>query len=223
MKTNFLPDVDERAQAVLEDLLRRYPVLSLCRESIWEAYVCLRECFVNDHALFTCGNGGSAADSDHIVGEIVKGFTKKRPLSIEEQNVFLENGEEEGSILAKKLQQGFRAINLMSQSAIWSAVANDLDSDMGAAQQLWAIGRPGDVLLGISTSGNARNVALAVQVAHSRGIRVIGLTGKHGGRLANMADVCVCVPEQETFKVQELHLPVYHALCMMVEVSFFEK
>ncbi|MBQ6472133.1 MAG: SIS domain-containing protein [Victivallales bacterium] len=198
----------------------RYPALQSCKCSIWDAYLALRECFASDHALFACGNGGSAADSDHIVGEIVKGFTKKRPLSVAEQKSFVENGEE-GIVLADKLQQGFKAFNLMSQSAIWSAVANDLDSDMGAAQQLWAIGRSGDVLLGISTSGNARNVALAVQVARVRHIKVIGLTGQSGGRLAKMADVCICVPERETFKVQELHLPVYHALCMMVEHSFF--
>ena len=219
----LLPQFEERACSILDDLLCRYPVLQPCRKSIWDAYVVLRECFLNDKALFTCGNGGSAADSDHIVGEIVKGFTKKRPLSIEEQKSFVENGENEGGILGDKLQQGFRAFNLMSQSAIWSAVANDLDSDMGAGQQLWSLGRSGDVLLGISTSGNARNVAMAVQVARVRGIQVIGLTGKNGGRLARKADICICVPEKDTYKVQELHLPVYHALCMMVEHSFFEK
>ena len=212
-----------RVEKVLDELLVRYPVLGECRGEIMQAYRFLRDCFAGDHILFTCGNGGSAADADHIVGEIMKGFQLKRPLEEAEQATLRSNGELEGFQLASCLQQGFRAWNLMSQSAIYTAAQNDLGGDFGPAQQLCAAGRLGDVLLGISTSGNAVDVAAASQVAHMRGMKVIGMTGRSGGRLAKYADVCIRVPESETFKVQELHLPVYHALCIMVEYTFFDK
>lgn len=216
-------DMNTDTQMALAELLERYPVLRDCSEDIVKAYEILFECFKGDGFLFTCGNGGSAADADHIVGELLKGFVLKRPLSEEDKNKLNSFGEPEGAELAQKLQMGFRAMSLMSQTAIFTAAGNDLGGDMGPAQQLNALGRKGDVLFGISTSGNAKNIALACQVAKLRGMKIIGLTGYKGGRLASLADVCIKVPAGETFVVQELHLPVYHALCIMIEKSFFNR
>ena len=215
--------MNTETQMALAELLERYPVLRDCTEDIVAAYNILYECFEKDGFVFTCGNGGSAADADHIVGELLKGFVLKRPLSQEDKEKLIALGEPEGAELAEKLQMGFRAMSLMNQTAIFTAAGNDLGGDTGPAQQLNALGRKGDVLLGISTSGNAKNVALACQVAKMRGMKIIGLTGYKGGRLASLADVCIKVPAGETFVVQELHLPVYHALCIMAEKSFFEK
>ena len=205
---------------VFENLLSRYPVLGKCGDDIMAAYDILADCFKNDGCLFTCGNGGSAADADHIVGEILKGFVLKRPLP-EADKTFLKSFGEQGTMLADNLQCGLRATNLMAHTAAYTAAANDLGGDTGPAQQLNALGRRGDVLLGISTSGNAKNIALACMVAKLKGMKIIGMTGIGGGRLSELADVCIRVPERETYKVQELHLPVYHALCMMVEAAFF--
>ncbi len=210
------------SKQILDNLIARYPVLEQCKDDIWNAYVLLAECYKKDGCLFTCGNGGSAADADHIVGEMLKGFVLKRPLPDSDKAILKSYGEK-GAMLADKLQCGLRAINLMAHTAACSAAANDLGGDTGPAQQLNAFGRGGDVLLGISTSGNAENVFLACQVAKLKGMKIIGITGIGGGRLAETADVCITVPEKETYKVQELHLPVYHALCMMVEATFFAK
>jgi len=207
----------------LDELLQRYPVLVSCEKAICEAYDIMADCFADDKFLYTCGNGGSASDADHIVGELQKGFTLKRPLSDADKSYLRGNGREGNELLANKLQMGFRAISLMHQTAIYTAVGNDLGGDMGPAQQLNALGRPDDVLLGISTSGNAKNIALACQVARMRGMKIIGMTNMKGGHLAEVADVCIRVPELETFKVQELHLPVYHTLCIMVERKFFKE
>jgi len=209
--------------AEFDELVRRYPSLSGLRQDAKAAFDILKNCFAKDGVLFTAGNGGSAADADHIVGEMMKGFLLKRPLSDDNKKRILDQGEPEAYDLIANLQCGFRAFNLMCQSAIYSAAANDLGGDMGPAQQLCSAGRPGDVLIAISTSGNAKNLALACQVAKMRGMKVIGMTGEGGGRLAKLADVCIRAPEKETFKVQELHLPIYHFLCIAVEKTFFEK
>lgn len=206
-----------------DELTGRYPALSGIRQSVKDAYYILKACFGNDGVLFVAGNGGSAADADHIVGELMKGFILKRPLSDDNKKRILDQGEPEAYDLIAKLQCGFRALNLMSQSAIFSAASNDLGGDMGPAQQLCSAGRPGDVLLAISTSGNAKNLALASQVARMRGMKIIGMTGEGGGRLAKLADVCIRVPEKETYKIQELHLPIYHFLCIAVEKTYFDK
>ena len=201
------------------ELLKRYPCLAVCEAEIEKAYQLLVECYRKDGTLFLCGNGGSAADADHIVGELAKGFCLKRPIS-EQEKVFYRQ-DERSQLLADQLQCGLKAVNLMAQIALNSATANDLDARLGPAQALNALGRPGDVLLGISTSGNAQNVYFACKVAQARGMKVLGLTGQTGGLLKSEADIFICVPEKETFKVQELHLPVYHALCRMVELEFF--
>ncbi len=208
-------------EVVLNELVERYPVLGCVKDDIFNAYKVLEACFEKDCTLFTCGNGGSSADADHIVGEMLKAFVLPRPLLAKEQRFFKKSGFIGATDLMVKLQRGLKAVNLMSQTAIYSAATNDLNPDMGIAQTLCGLGRKEDVLLGISTSGNAKNIYYACQVAKMRKMKVIGLTGKSGGLLKSMADVCIVVPEKETFKIQELHLPIYHALCMMVEKRFF--
>lgn len=163
------------------------------------------------------------ADAEHIVGELLKGFVRKRRLSEEDRQHLQNLALPDADLLGLALQYGLPAICLMSQHAISTAVANDLDPDLGPAQQLYALGKPGDVLLALSTSGNARNVLLTVQIARARGMKIIGLTNACGGRLAELADVCLKMPELETYKVQELHLPVYHCLCMLLEARYFEE
>jgi len=203
------------------DLYLRYPQLSACQPEIHKAYLILETCFRSGHKLLTCGNGGSAADSDHIVGELMKGFLKRRPITgALRDNLALMYGSG-GSEIADGLQGALPAISLVQHAALITAFANDVAPDMIFAQQTAGYGRAGDVLIAISTSGNSRNVVRAVQVASAIGMSTIGLTGAKGSKLSVLCDAAVCVPEQETFKVQELHLPVYHALCCMLEEEFF--
>jgi D-sedoheptulose 7-phosphate isomerase len=206
---------------ILSELLARYPQLSTCAASLREAYQCLVACYEHDGILYVCGNGGSCADSDHITGELLKGFVSRRPLPAEECEKLQSLAGDDGAMLASTLQCGLRAISLNSHAALTTAVGNDLGDNLGPAQMLQALGRPGDVFLAISTSGNARNLALAGAVAKAKEVKVIGLTGRNGGKLRQSADICICVPEDETYKIQELHLPVYHALCLMLESRFF--
>lgn len=208
-------------QEILDELVSRYPVLQKNRPEIEAAALEIVACYRKDGMVFTCGNGGSAADADHIVGELVKGFTKKRPMPMMDAELFRQH--EDTAFLADRLQCGFRAMSLMSQTGIYTAAQNDLDPDAGPAQQLYAMGRRGDVLLGISTSGNARDLYFACRAAKVRGMKIIGLSGKTGGLLAKEADVNICVASQETYQIQELHLPIYHGICRMVECAFFEK
>ena len=205
----------------LDTLLENYPVLAPCLPQIQEAIHLLAEGFQRGATLFTCGNGGSCADADHIAGEFLKGFCRRRPLEDSLAARLQEVDGEDGALLAGKLQRGLRCIPLTAFSAAFSAVRNDLDGQMDYAQTLLALARPGDLLLGISTSGNSRNVHLAATVAHSLGLKVLGMTGEAGGRLAREADVTIRVPARETYRVQEYHLPVYHAICRAVEEKFF--
>ena len=169
------------------------------------------------------GNGGSCADCAHIVGELMKGFWLKRPLDEEKRNAIRSATEKLLPGAANLFQQGLPAIDLTSHAALSTAVQNDLDPCMAPAQQVVGYGRPGDVVIGISTSGNAKNVALAVATANTLGIRTIGLTGGSGGRLAELCDCAICVPAHTPAEVQEFHLPIYHALCAMVEAKFFKE
>ena len=169
------------------------------------------------------GNGGRAADSDHIVGELMKGFVKRRPLSEELKQALAAADPIRGKELAEKLQGALPAIALTNHAALSSAFANDVDGVLSYAQQVNGYGRAGDVFLGISTSGNAENVMYAAVTARAKGMRVIALTGKTGGKLGAFADISIIVPEQETYKIQELHLPIYHALCLMLEERFYER
>ncbi|NLF94070.1 MAG: SIS domain-containing protein [Oligosphaeraceae bacterium] len=206
----------------LDLLLSRFPELTVCRADIVAAYQLLADCYDHGGCVFTCGNGGSAADAEHIVGELLKGFVRKRPLNERDRQIFTAAGAD-GAVLAERLQYGLRAVCLMSQLAISTAVANDLGGDLGPAQQLFALGQPGDVLIALSTSGNAANVRYAMEVARQRGLHSIGLSAGAGGQLAQMAEVCIRVPAKETYLAQEYHLPIYHCLCIMLEARYFPK
>lgn len=200
---------------MLNELLNRYPSLWECKNEILEAEKALISLYENKGKLLLCGNGGSCADSEHITGELMKGFLKMRPLSPERK----EGLEPE---IADKLQEGLPAIPLTAFSALNTAFCNDVEPSLVFAQPLWVLGNEGDMLMAISTSGNSKNVVAAAKVAKAKGMKVIALTGKKGGALKELADVTIAVPETETFKVQELHLPTYHYLCAKVEAHFYE-
>ena len=203
-------------------LINRYPVLEPVKEAIFQAYCLLEKCYEGGGKLLIGGNGGSSADSEHIVGELMKGFCKKRQVPEDFAGKLMEADKERGKYLAEKLQQGLPAIALTGHTALSTAYLNDVDGLLTIAQQLYGYGKKGDVFLGISTSGNSENILYAAAAARAMEIPVIALTGKDGGRLAEAADVAIIVPEQETYRIQELHLPVYHALCLMLEERFFD-
>jgi len=207
----------------VELLTKRYPALSVCAADVEAAYAILEECFLNGNKLLIAGNGGSAADAEHIVGELMKGFKMPRACSEEFQRRLCEIDGERGAVLAKSLQGGLLSIALDGHMSLSTAFINDVENggSLVYAQQVYGDGKQGDVLLAISTSGNAKNVMNATVVARALGMKVIGLTGAKGGLLSSVADVTVKVPETETYMVQELHLPVYHCLCLMLEEKFF--
>ena len=206
-----------------KELFSRYPALSSCAEEIETAKDRLIDCYARGGKVLLCGNGGSAADCDHIVGELMKGFLKKRPLSQETKAAMQANCPTLTEELLSKLQGGLPAVSLPAMAALNAAFCNDVDPELIYAQSVLALGKPGDILIGLSTSGNARNVCAAAQVAKGAGLTVIGMTGETGGKLKSLTDTCICVPETETYKIQELHLPVYHYLCAAVEHHFFEE
>ena len=208
---------------MINELVNRYPLLETVREDIEKVYKTIVECYENGGKVLIVGNGGSSADSDHIVGELMKGFLKERPVSEEMKAAMMAIDPVRGEALAKNLQGGLPAISLTAHTALNTAFANDRDPVMMYAQQVNGYGKPGDVFLGISTSGNAENVLYAAVTAKAKGLKVLALTGKDGGRLAKIADASIIIPIQETYKIQELHLPVYHALCLMLEDHFYEK
>jgi D-sedoheptulose 7-phosphate isomerase len=205
----------------IEVLIERYPQLLECRESIQAAYDILKEAYAKDRKLLVCGNGGSASDSEHIVGELMKEFKLKREVYHDQAEAMQRIDPELGTILAKHLQGALPAIALTGHSSLTTAFMNDSNPELIFAQQVNGYGKAGDVFLGISTSGNSRNILFAAVTAKSKGLKVIGLTGQKPNRLAQLADVCIQVTETETYKIQELHLPVYHCLCMMLEEHFF--
>lgn len=207
----------------LEFLIERYPALSVCKDDIEKAYEILEECFASGHKLLIAGNGGSCADGEHIVGELMKGFKLQRKCTEEFAKKLKSIDAERGAELAEKLQGGLPTIALDNHQALNTAYVNDVENGglLTYAQQVYGYGKAGDVLLGISTSGNSKNVAYAAVVARAKGMKVIGLTGAKGGNLASVADVTIKVPETETYMIQELHLPVYHCLCLMLEERFF--
>ena len=202
-------------------LIERYPSLAVCRESIQAAYDILRQAYTEGRKLLVCGNGGSASDSEHIVGELMKEFKLKREVYKDQADAMKAIDPDLGAILAKHLQGALPAITLTGHSSLTTAFMNDSNPELVFAQQVNGYGKPHDVFLGISTSGNSRNVLFAAVAAKAKGMKVIGLTGQKNCRLQELADVCIQVPETETYKIQELHLPVYHCLCMMLEEYFF--
>lgn len=205
----------------LEQLIRRYPQLAPVKDEILQAADCLIKCFEEGGKVLVCGNGGSSSDSDHMVGELMKGFEHKRPVAESLKNRISDIGGERGIYLAGELQQGLPAISLSAQGGLITAIANDTDADLIFAQQVVGYGQAGDVLIGLSTSGNSRNVLDAMITAKATGMSVIGLTGETGGKMKPMCDILINVPEKRTAYVQELHLPVYHTICMIVENHFF--
>lgn len=208
---------------MLNELIERYPILTEEKDTIYSAAQRLIECFKNGGKLMICGNGGSCADADHIVGELMKGFLSKRPMSDEQKKEMKGNCPDIPDSYLDSLQLALPAISLPSFTALNAAFCNDVDPELMYAQSLMGLGRKRDILLGISTSGNSKNVYAAALTAKALGLTVIGLTGAGGGKLATIADICVKVPETETFKIQELHLPVYHYLCAAVEAEFYGK
>lgn len=198
----------------LTDLMQRRPELAAARPAIEQAYEVLRQCFRGGGQVLLCGNGGSAADADHWAGELLKGFCMARPLTAKARGKLR-------PAIASKLQGALRAIPLTAFPAASTAFGNDVDPELAYAQLTSALGRRGDVLVGLSTSGNARNVCAAAEVARARGMQVIALTGASGGKLRRLSDVCIRAPAKETFLAQEYHLPVYHCLSLMLEEEFF--
>ena len=205
----------------LHILIERYPKLAVCREDIKNAYELLETAYQNGKKLLVCGNGGSASDSEHIVGELMKEFKLKRKVYGKQAVALKEIDPELGQVLADNLQGALPAISLTAHSSLQTAFMNDVVPELVFAQQVNGYGNAGDVFLGISTSGNSKNVLYAAVNAKAKGLKVIGLTGGKENRLMKYADVCICVPETETYKIQELHLPVYHCLCLMLEEKFF--
>lgn len=197
-------------------LFERYPMLNDCKADIRKVFELMAECYNGDGKLLCCGNGGSAADCDHLVGELMKGFLKKRPLSENEKNSFC------GSKAADNIQKGLPAISLCAHSALMTAFSNDESPDFVFAQQVYSYAKENDILFAFSTSGNSANVVYAVEAAKAAGIKSVGITGKNESKLSALCDVCIRLPETETYKIQELTLPVYHCLAAMVEEEFFE-
>ena len=202
-------------------LIDRYPKLIVCREDIIRAYELLEIAYSSGRKLLVSGNGGSASDSEHIVGELMKEFKLKRKVYRQQADALKQIDSELGQILADNLQGALPAISLTGHSSLTTAFMNDAMPELVFAQQVNGYGKPGDVFLGISTSGNSKNVLYAAVNAKAKGLNVIGLTGEKESKLMKYADVCIRVPETETYKIQELHLPVYHCLCLMLEDKFF--
>lgn len=211
----------EITQNFINEFFDRHPDLLPLQEQILQACDMVKTAFQNGNKLLLCGNGGSCADCDHIAGEFLKGFLLKRPVEHKLHQALAQYGDC-GLDIANKLQMGLPAISLTAHAAAISAFANDVDPELVYAQQVLAYGKPGDVLIGISTSGNAKNVAAAVMTANALGLHTIGLTGKDGGKLAQLSELPLIMPQNETYRIQEEHLAVYHLLCAVVEYELFD-
>ncbi len=205
----------------MSELYTRYPQLAGCKDSIDAALDMLINTYKNGGKALIGGNGGSCADSEHIVGELMKGFMLKRPIGGELKNKLNTLGFEDAELLCKNLQGSLPAISLPSQTAILSAFINDVSPEMMYAQMVYGYATDKDLLICLSTSGNSQNLVNAVKIARAKGCKVLSLTGEKESMLSKLSDVCIMVPETETYKVQELHLPIYHYLCAMCELYFF--
>mgnify|MGYP000047352311 CR=1 FL=1 len=206
----------------IAQLIERYPVLASVENEIRTAYQVLERAYTNHKKLLVGGNGGSCADAEHIVGELMKGFVKKREIPKTMQERLLGLDQELGKHLANGLQSSLRAIAITGHTGLSTAFANDVDPEMTYAQQVNGYGDEGDVLLAISTSGNSKNLIYAALTARAKDMPVVLLSGKDGGKLRAIADVSIVVPNQKTYQIQELHLPIYHALCLQLEDKFFK-
>lgn len=208
---------------IKDELFTRYPQLVSCSQSFDSAFGVICDCYKNGNKVLVAGNGGSAADSDHIVGELMKSFLFIRKVDNEFSGEIEKLYGDEGKQLVSKLEGGLPTIPLTSMPALSTAYANDTSGTACFAQMTQVLGRKGDVFIGISTSGNSQNIVFALMAARARHMTTICLTGASGGKCASLSDICIKVPENETFKVQELHLPVYHALCAMTEADLFDE
>lgn len=206
---------------LLNDLIQRYPALAVNRDAIAALIAAITDTYNNGGKFIVAGNGGSASDAEHICGELLKGFCSKREISPEDKAKLVAAGAQEEDHL-ELLQYGLPALSLLSHPALNSAFGNDVDPDLAFAQQLWAQGRAGDIFLAISTGGNAANLRKALITARAMKIKTALLTGNRHGVCEQYADIVIAVPEKETFKIQELHLPVYHTICLAVEEKFFK-
>ena len=213
--------VNDRLLKHIDLLVERYPSLESAKNDIVAAYLLLEESYENGGKLLVAGNGGSAADAEHIVGELMKGFKLPRKPEADFAEKLVEENQELGSVLAENLQGALPAIALDGHPALSTAYMNDCEPLLCFAQQVNGYGKLGDVFLGISTSGNSKNVLYAATTAHAKGMKVIGLTGAKDSKLKDMSDVCIKAPQTETYMIQELHLPIYHCLCLMLEDKFF--
>lgn len=213
----------QNARSIIENLIYSYPDLKDCRENILEAYSILKGCYDNGGKVLVCGNGGSASDSEHIVGELMKGFLQKRKIRKEDTEKIKARYPENWEYLTRNLQGTLPAMSLVSQTSLAYAFINDVAPDMVFAQQIYGYAKPEDVLIGLSTSGNSKNVVNAVKIASAFDIKTIGMTGKDGGVMKNICDVTITAPSTETYRIQEFHLPIYHALCAMLEAEYFEE
>ena len=205
----------------LEELTSRYPVLEAVKGDVLAAYEILRDCYAGGGKLMIAGNGGSCADSEHIVGELMKGFKLLRKPKTDFAEKLMAENQELGAVLAENLQGALPAIALDGHPALSTAYMNDCEPLLCFAQQVNGYGKAGDAFLGISTSGNSKNILYAATTAHAKGMKVIGLTGAKDSKLKDMSDVCIKAPQTETYMIQELHLPIYHCLCLMLEDKFF--
>ena len=214
-------ELEKRLMKHIDLLVERYPSLETAKKDIIEAYLLLEESYENGGKLLVAGNGGSAADAEHIVGELMKGFKMPRKPEADFAEKLVAENQELGSVLAENLQGALPAIALDGHPALSTAYMNDCEPLLCFAQQVNGYGKAGDVFLGISTSGNSKNVLYAATTAHAKGMKVIGLTGAKDSKLRDMSDVCIKAPQTETYMIQELHLPIYHCLCLMLEDKFF--
>lgn len=212
--------MDNKAHYI-SDLVARYSALSGSTESIQKGCEVIIEAFKNGGKMLVAGNGGSAADSDHISGELLKAFILPRKVDDTFTKQLKAVDEKDGEYLSRVLQRGLPCLPLIAHSAVMTATMNDNAGDVVFAQQVMSLGKRGDVFLGISTSGNSRNIVLSAITAKALGMKVATLTGRDGGAVKALSDVCIIVPETETYKIQELHLPVYHAICLTIEEAFF--
>lgn len=214
-------ELDNRLMRHIDLLVERYPSLETAKEDIIAAYLLMEESYENGGKLLVAGNGGSAADAEHIVGELMKGFKLPRKPEADFAEKLVAENQELGAVLAENLQGALPAIALDGHPALSTAYMNDCEPLLCFAQQVNGYGKSGDVFLGISTSGNSKNVLFAATTAHAKGMKVIGLTGAKDSKLKDMSDVCIKAPQTETYMIQELHLPIYHCLCLMLEDRFF--
>ncbi len=208
---------------MIEQLVERYPELAVCVIDIEEAYRALKRTYEGGGKVLICGNGGSAADSEHIVGELMKSYRLERPVQHWVRSKLLEAFPAQGEYLADHLQGALPALSLVSQTSLLTAFANDVAPDMVFAQQVYGYGHPGDAVIGISTSGHSANVVNAMRVGKALGLATIGISGNDGGELQRVCDVTINVPCAATADIQERHLAIYHLLCAMLEEDFFSE